>query len=141
MKARSLIEHWIEVVRTGNIVLYLPSAVAASAWVLAQLGEASEPQPGPAAHAQHLLGDIAAHPDRFDPGSGEAHYRQTLALAAPRGMRPLVAHCHLGLGRLYRRMGKTDPAREHLTSATTMYREMDMRVWPTQAEVAMAGLG
>jgi len=41
------------------------------------------------------------------------------------GMRPLVAHCHLGLGKLYRRKGKRDQAQEHLTTATTMYREMD----------------
>ena len=41
-------------------------------------------------------------------------------------MRPLVAHCHLGLGKLYRRTGKREEAREHLTTATTMYREMDM---------------
>ncbi len=42
-------------------------------------------------------------------------------------MRPLVAHCHLGLGKLYRRTGKREPAQEHLTIATAMYREMDMR--------------
>src|SRR5262245_63548934 len=41
-----------------------------------------------------------AHPDRFDAERGETHYRQALALAEPRGMRPLVAHCHLGLGKL-----------------------------------------
>ena len=44
-------------------------------------------------------------------------------------MRPLVAHCHLGLGKLYRRTGKREQAREHLDTATTMYREMDMRFW------------
>jgi hypothetical protein len=43
---------------------------------------------------------------RFDAESGEAHYRKALALAEPRGMRPLVAHCHLGLGKLYRRIGE-----------------------------------
>jgi hypothetical protein len=42
------------------------------------------------------------------------------------GMRPLVAHCHLGLGKLYRRTGKGEQAQEHLTTATTMYREMGM---------------
>ena len=96
---------------------------------------------GSEAHAQHLLGDIATHPDRFDAESGEAHYRQALALAEPRGMRPLVAHCHLGLAKLYQRTDKREQAREHLTTATTMYREMDMRFWLEQAEVAMAALG
>ena len=42
MKARSLIEHWIAVVRTGNVAVQLPTAVACSAWALAQLGETSE---------------------------------------------------------------------------------------------------
>jgi hypothetical protein len=35
-------------------------------------------------------------------------------------MRPLIAHCHLGLGKLYRRTGKPDQAGEHFTAATTM---------------------
>jgi hypothetical protein len=53
-------------------------------------------------------------------------------------MRPRVAHCHFGLGKLYRRTGKREQqAREHLATATTMYREMDMRFWLEQAEVAM----
>ena len=56
-------------------------------------------------------------------------------------MRPLVAHCHLGLGKLYRRTGSREQAHEHLTTATTMYREMDMRFWLPEAEAAMAGLG
>jgi len=58
---------------------------------------------------------------------GETHYRKALALAEPRGMRPLVAHCHLGLGRLYERAGKSGEAQEHLTSALSMYGEMDIR--------------
>ena len=63
-----------------------------------------------------------------------------LTLACPQcgaevlGMRPLVAHCHLGLGKLSRRTGKRELAQEHLTTATTMYREMDMRFWREQAE-------
>jgi len=95
--------------------------------------EFSPGQPGFAAHALHLLGDIAAHPDRFDAERGEAYYRQALALAEPRGMRPLVAHCRLGLGKLYRRTGKRDRAGEQLTAATAMYRKMDMGFWLEQA--------
>jgi hypothetical protein len=62
----------------------------------------------------------------------DASYHQ--ALAEELGMRPLAAHCHLGLAKLYRRTGKTDQTREHLTTATTMYREMDMQFWLEQAE-------
>jgi hypothetical protein len=35
-------------------------------------------------------------------------------------MRPLAAHWHLGLGKLFRRTGKGEQAREHLTTAATM---------------------
>jgi class 3 adenylate cyclase/tetratricopeptide (TPR) repeat protein len=99
---------------------------------------ASSPShPGYRAHALHLLGDIGTHPERFDAPSGEAHYRKALALAEPRGMRPLLAHCHLGLAKLYRRTGKRQEAQEHLATATTMYREMDMRFYLEQAEAAM----
>jgi len=59
------------------------------------------------------------------------------ALAEPRGMRPLIAHCHLGLGKLYRRTGKREQARDALTTATTMYREMGMTYWLEQAEAAV----
>ena len=71
---------------------------------------------------------------------GEAHYREALTLAEPRGMRPLVAHCHLGLGKLSRRTGKREQAREHLTTASALYREMDMRFWLEQAAMATTEL-
>ena len=87
-----------------------------------------------------MLGDIATHPDRFDAERGEANYRQALALAEPRGMRSLVAHCHLGLAKLSRRTGKRREAQEHLTTATTMYREMDMPFYLEQANAEMSAL-
>jgi tetratricopeptide (TPR) repeat protein len=96
--------------------------------------EASRLQPGDAAHAQHLLGDIAAHPDRFDPEEGQAHYHDALDLAEPRGLRPLVAHCRFGLGRLRGRLGHGEPARIHLAAAAAMYREMGMVFWLEQVE-------
>jgi hypothetical protein len=55
-------------------------------------------------------------------------------------MRPLVAHCHLGLGRLYRRAGEPEQAREHLSTATTMYRDMGMTYWLEKAEGEMREL-
>ena len=187
-QARSLIEHWIAVQRVGNVVHLLPTAVASSAWVMAELGEASEAlnrvqegeqllerqaargvvgsrawaeyalgrtclalgrldkaqrladrvietsstQPGYTAHALHLLGDIATHPDLLDAESGEAHYRQALDLAEPRRMRPLIAHCHLGLGKIFQRTGKHREAEAHFGTAATMYKEMDMRFWLDQ---------
>jgi hypothetical protein len=55
-------------------------------------------------------------------------------------MRPLAAHSHLGLGKLYRHTGARDQAQEHLTTATRMYREMDMRFWLGKVEVEMREL-
>jgi class 3 adenylate cyclase/tetratricopeptide (TPR) repeat protein len=109
-----------------------------------RLGElalaSSDRCPGYAAHALHLLGEVATHPDRFDGQSGEAYYRRALTLGEPRAMRPLVACCHLGLGKLARRTGKNTEAKQHLVTATTMYREMDMRFWLAQAEGQMRQL-
>ena len=53
-------------------------------------------------------------------------------------MRPLVAHCHLGLGKLDRRTGKRQQAQEHLTTAATMYREMDMGFWLRPGETHLS---
>jgi hypothetical protein len=66
---------------------------------------------------------------------------EALALAGPLGMRPLVAHCHLGLGKLYRRTDKREQAQEHLATATTMYREMGMTYWLEKAEAEATNLG
>ncbi len=95
--------------------------------------EASRNQPGFAAHARLLLGDIAAHPERFDAEAGATHYRRALVLAEGLGMRPLIAHCHLGLGKVGLRTG--EQAQEHLATATTMYRDMGMTHWLEQAEL------
>jgi hypothetical protein len=103
--------------------------------------EASQRQPGFAAHALRLLGDIATHPDGFDAETSAAHYREALALAQLHGMRPLVAHCDLGLGKLYCRTGQPEHAREKLTTAMTMYREMDMGFCLQQGEAEMMNSG
>ena len=55
-------------------------------------------------------------------------------------MRPLVAHCYLGLGTLYRRTGDDAKAAEHLTTAATMYREMGMTFWLEKADAEVGGV-
>ncbi len=89
---------------------------------------------GSEAHALCLAGDVASTGGSAD---AEGYYREALALADQLGMRPLAAHCHLGLGKLYRRRDKREQAQEHLTTATTMYREMDMRFWLEKAGAEM----
>ena len=86
------------------------------------------------ARASWLVGAAATALD--PPAATEAieAYRDAAAMAERLGMRPLVAHCHLGLGKLDRRRGKPEQAREHLATATTMYRDMEMQFWLDQAE-------
>jgi DNA-binding SARP family transcriptional activator len=94
-------------------------------------------QLGFTAHALHLLGDIATHPDRFDAAAGEAYYRQALALAEARQMRPLVAHCHLGLAGLYAKAAKPAEAWAALTAAADLYRSMGMTSWLAGVEARL----
>jgi hypothetical protein len=72
--------------------------------------------------------------------AAEGRYPETIAIAVDLGMRPLVAHCHLGLGKLYRRTDRPEQAQEHLATATTMYRDMGMTYWLEKAEAEMAAL-
>ncbi len=95
---------------------------------------------GSEAHALHQLGAVQAHADPSDVVQAEAHYQQALALAEELGMRPLVAHCHLGLGTLYGRISRTKHAHSKLTTAIELYRTMDMTFWLPQAEAALAQL-
>jgi hypothetical protein len=87
-----------------------------------------------------LLGDIAAHPDRFQASTAEAHYRQALGLAEALGLCPLMAHCHLGIGVLYARAGTREQARGHLATAVAILGEMQMRHWRKQSEMAITEL-
>jgi tetratricopeptide (TPR) repeat protein len=93
---------------------------------------------GGEAHALRLLAEIAAHHDPPDAEQAEGHYQQALALADELGMRPLAAHCHLGLGTLYRRVGRNEEAQAELTMAAEMYRAMEMAFWLAKAEAASA---
>jgi len=86
------------------------------------------------AWALRTLGEIASHRDPPHADEAEASYRQAMTIAEEIGMRPMVAHCHLGLGKLYGRVGTHQESREHLATAATMYRKMDMRFWLEQAE-------
>ena len=94
-------------------------------------------QRGYEAWVLHLLGEIASHRDPPNVEEAEGHYRQAMGLAEQLGMRPLIARCHLGLGQLYQRGGRPEQVRTHLTTARTMFREMDMGFWleKTDAEL------
>jgi tetratricopeptide (TPR) repeat protein len=88
--------------------------------------------------ALHQIGVVQAHADPPDVAQSEAHYHQSLALADELGMRPLQAHCHLGLGTLYATTGQHEQARAELSTAIELYRGMEMRFWLPQAEATLA---
>jgi hypothetical protein len=68
----------------------------------------------------------------------EDRYHQALALADELGMRPLVAHCHRGLGTLYAKTGQREQARAALSAAIDLYHAMDMTFWLPQTEAVLA---
>ena len=76
--------------------------------------------------------------EALDVDQAAAHYRQALALAEELAMRPLQAHCHLGLGTLYARTGQRQQAQAALSAAIDLYRAMEMTFWLLQAEAALA---
>jgi tetratricopeptide (TPR) repeat protein len=88
--------------------------------------------------ALRQLGVVYAHAASPDVEPAETFYRQALTLAEELGMRPLQAHCHLGLGTLYATTGQQEQARAALAAAIELYRAMDMTFWLPQAEAALA---
>src|SRR5262249_43747848 len=94
-------------------------------------------EPGYEGWALRLLAEIALGSAQPDVGRAAEDGCKALAKAEELGMRPLIAHCHSGLGKLYRRTDKREQAREHLTTATMMYREMGMTYWLENVEAEL----
>ena len=92
---------------------------------------------GSEARLSHLLGEISARRDPPQSAAAEGHYQKALALAGELGMRPLAAHAHLGLGRLYQSMGRPREADSLIQKATAMFEDMDMRLPPEQVNPAL----
>jgi len=87
-----------------------------------------------------LLGEIASHHGRPDVATAEAHFRTAEALASELGMRPLAAHCHVGLGKLYRRTRDPEKVKEHLAVAMGSYRQLGMNFWLEKTSAEMESL-
>jgi tetratricopeptide (TPR) repeat protein len=90
------------------------------------------------AYALRILGDIAARRNPPYIEEAETYYRQALTLVDELGMRPLLAHCHYGVGTLYATLGQREQARTELSAAIELYRAMEMTFWLPQAEAALA---
>lgn len=80
-----------------------------------------------------LLADVSA---RRDPGSSAAEtgYRDAVRIAETAEMRPLIAHCHLGLARLYRDRQRSDDAHAHVGQALELARSMVMPLLTEQTQ-------
>jgi tetratricopeptide (TPR) repeat protein len=128
---------WMTALSEGYLLANRPqeaSDLAGRALALAR----AQKERGNQAHALRLLGDITAYGDAPQVEPAQDYYRQAIALAEELGMRPLLAHCHLGLGGLYAKTGHPEPARVELTAVVDLYRAMDMTFWLPQAEAALA---
>jgi tetratricopeptide (TPR) repeat protein len=92
---------------------------------------------GEQAYALRLFGEVATHRVPPEVDQAEAFYHQALTLANELGMRPLLAHCHFGLGILYNRTGYPEQARTELAAAIELYRAMEKTFWLDRAEMAL----
>jgi DNA-binding SARP family transcriptional activator len=97
-----------------------------------QLGER-----GTCAWGLRLLGEVAARSEPADLETAHSRYRAALDLADELGMRPLAAHCHLGLAQVCRRAGERNDGTEHLATAAAMYRQMTMPSWLELADAEL----
>jgi tetratricopeptide (TPR) repeat protein len=89
--------------------------------------------PGVRAWMLRLAGEVTSPGAHVDVERAAGHYREAAALAEALELRLLRAHCHLGLGRLYRLAG--DPrARAELSSAVDGFRAMGVAYWLSIAE-------
>ncbi len=93
---------------------------------------------GAQAWTLRLLGEIHSHQDPPEIRQAEACYRESLALASELGMRPLLSHCHLGLGAVYHQLGRLAESRSERSAAIKLYRAMEIAFWLIKAETALA---
>ena len=97
-------------------------------------------EPGYEGWALHLLAEIALGSDPSDAARAMEYGRKALTMAEELGMRPLMAHCHLVLGRSLAQGTDTGAARRHLAAAGQLLGEMDMQAWLGQARVELERL-
>jgi DNA-binding NtrC family response regulator/tetratricopeptide (TPR) repeat protein len=95
---------------------------------------------GALAYALRVLGETAARRDPPALDAALAAYREAGALAEELGMRPLLAHCHLGLARLEHRAGRAAEARSHLAAALEAFRDLDMPFWLQRSQAEFGSL-
>jgi tetratricopeptide (TPR) repeat protein len=96
---------------------------------------------GHGAWSLKLLGDVASCQVPPNVEESETYYGRALLVANELGMRPLQAHCHCGLGRIWGVRGLPDQARAEFSAAVDLYRSMEMTLWLNRAEEALRNIG
>ena len=91
---------------------------------------------GHEAYALRLLGEVTVQHGEF--AQAETYYRSALRLAQELGMRPLAAHCHWGLAKLFRRANNEIAERQHATAARAQFRQLAMGGWLQRLETGFA---
>jgi class 3 adenylate cyclase/tetratricopeptide (TPR) repeat protein len=86
-------------------------------------------QKGKQAHSLRMLGAAYATGNRDHVDRAEKYYAEAFALARQLGMRPLQAHCQLGLGQVRLHQGHSEEARHHVLEAVSMYGALGMQHW------------
>jgi len=92
---------------------------------------------GFAAWALYYMAQILLDGDSGQIQKAIQSYRQAKEQATELGMRPLLAHCHMGLGRAYIKRELREEARSELVAAIELYRSMEMAFWQRKAESAL----
>ena len=95
---------------------------------------------GHAAWARRLLGEIALSSGRADAERAVECFRGALTLATELEMRPLMAHCRLGLGEAARLLGDSTGAEAHLETAADLFGAMQMGFWEARSLAELGGL-
>jgi len=95
---------------------------------------------GNQAYVLRMLAEIASHRDPPDIDNAESGYRRAIGLTHEPEMRLLLAHCHLGLGKLHRWRANRSGADEHLTIAAALFRAMQMPFCLQQTEAELRRL-
>jgi class 3 adenylate cyclase len=90
--------------------------------------------------ALYVQGEIASAANPVDFENAEGSFRAANIISDELKMRPLLAHCNVGLGKLYRRAGDLRLAKEHLNDGVAMMRQMGMGLWLERAEAELKEL-
>lgn len=91
---------------------------------------------GHQAWALRLVGELAGRGSSFDvrPAQAQEYLERADALGKELRMRPLMARCRLGLGRVFARTGDRDRAAAELAEAGRLFAQLGMSYWSRKAE-------